>query len=54
MSVTPENAMYNYYASKMNVRKRQVFIELKNNANIISAGAMQFEVFFIICYNAII
>lgn len=38
LSVTPETAMSGYYASKMNVRKRQAFIELKNNAYTISAG----------------
>lgn len=41
LSVTYQNAVQEYYASKMNVRKRQVFIELKNDAYTISAGAMQ-------------
>lgn len=41
LSVNPENAMVAYFASEMNVRKRQVLIELKGNAYTISAGAMQ-------------
>ena len=41
LSVNPANAMTAYYASEMNVRKRQVLIELKGNAYTISAGAMQ-------------
>ena len=41
LSVNPANAVTAYYASEMNVRKRQVLIELKGNAYTISAGAMQ-------------
>lgn len=41
LSVNTGNAMAAYYASEMNVRKRQVLIELKGNAYTISAGAMQ-------------
>ncbi len=41
ISVNAENAMAMYYASEMNVRKRQVLIELNNSAYTISAGAMQ-------------
>lgn len=41
LSVTTANAMAAYFASEMNVRKRQVLIELKGNAYTISAGAMQ-------------
>lgn len=41
LSVTTSNAMASYFASEMNVRKRQVLIELKGNAYTISAGAMQ-------------
>ncbi|MDP4089282.1 MAG: AIM24 family protein [Bacillota bacterium] len=41
LSVNATNAMTLYYASEMNVRKRQVLIELKGNAYTISAGAMQ-------------
>jgi len=41
ISVTAESAMAMYYASEMNVRKRQVLIELNNSAFTISAGAMQ-------------
>ena len=38
---TPQDAMNAYFASAMNVRKRQVLIELNGNAFTISAGAMQ-------------
>jgi len=41
LSVDTTNAMASYFASKMNVRKRQVLIELNGNAYTISAGAMQ-------------
>lgn len=41
LSVNTANAINAYYASEMNVRKRQVLIELKGNAYTISAGAMQ-------------
>ncbi|OOM16091.1 AIM24 family protein [Clostridium saccharobutylicum] len=41
LSVTTSNAMAAYFASEMNVRRRQVLIELKGNAYTISAGAMQ-------------
>lgn len=41
LSVNTANAMASYYASEMNVRKRQVLIELKGNGYTISAGAMQ-------------
>ena len=33
--------MVAYFASEMNVRRRQVLIELQGNAYTISAGAMQ-------------
>jgi len=41
LSVNSSNAMASYFASEMNVRKRQVLIELKGNDYTISAGAMQ-------------
>ena len=41
LSVNTQNAMAAYYASEMNVRRRQVLIELKGNAYTISSGAMQ-------------
>jgi len=41
LSVNSTNAMASYFASEMNVRRRQVLIELKGNAFTISAGAMQ-------------
>lgn len=39
---SPAEAMNAYFASEMNIRKRQVLIELNGNAFTISAGAMQF------------
>lgn len=41
LSVNTQNAIAAYYASEMNVRRRQVLIELKGNAYTISSGAMQ-------------
>ena len=41
LSVDATNAVNAYFASQMNIRKRQVLIELKGNAFTISAGAMQ-------------
>ncbi|MCF0246168.1 MAG: AIM24 family protein, partial [Ileibacterium sp.] len=42
MSVSPDMAMKAYYASKMNVRKRQVIAQLNNDGGVIlQAGAMQ-------------
>ena len=41
LSVTHGTAMQEYYAAKMGCRKRQVLIELKDDAYTISAGAMQ-------------
>lgn len=38
---TPEQALAAYYASEMNIRKRQVLIELNDTAFTISAGKMQ-------------
>lgn len=38
---SPREAIEAYYASKMDVRKRQVLIELNGNAFTVSAGAMQ-------------
>ena len=38
---SPSEAIGAYYASEMNMRKRQVLIELNGNAYTISAGAMQ-------------
>ncbi len=44
LSVTPMSATTSYFASKMNVRKRQVLIELDNDEYTISTGAMQWSV----------
>lgn len=41
LSVRPDSAVSAYYASEMNIRRRQVLIELKNNAYTVQAGAMQ-------------
>lgn len=41
LSVTPQNAIGAYYASEMNVRKRQVLIELNGSPWVVQAGAMQ-------------
>lgn len=41
LSVNPANAVAAYFASEMNVRKRQVFVELNGNGCITQAGAMQ-------------
>ncbi|MDF2593102.1 MAG: hypothetical protein K0S75_2568 [Clostridia bacterium] len=41
LSVSSTNAIAAYFSSEMNVRKRQVLIELKGNSYTISAGAMQ-------------
>lgn len=41
LSVNPTSAMGAYFAAKMNVRRRQVLIELNGNAFTIQAGAMQ-------------
>ena len=40
-SVRPETAMINYFASKMNVRRRQALIELRKSGFVISVGKMQ-------------
>lgn len=44
MSVSPQSAILEYYASHMNVRKRQVFVALNNDEFIISAGKMQWTI----------
>lgn len=41
LSVIPETAITAYYASEMNIRKRQIFIEMNGNSMVLSAGAMQ-------------
>lgn len=41
LSVTPESAVTAYYAAQMNVRRRQVLIELNGNAFTVQGGAMQ-------------
>ena len=44
LSVMPENAMSAYYASKMNVRKRQVVCDIAKSNVTVQAGAMQWMV----------
>lgn len=41
LSINPASAINAYYASEMNIRKRQVLIELNGNAFTVQAGAMQ-------------
>ncbi len=41
LSVHPQNAVMAYYASEMNVRKRQVFVEVGKTGCVTQAGAMQ-------------
>lgn len=41
LSVSPEQAIQAYYASEMNIRKRQVFITLNGTGVVVQAGAMQ-------------
>ena len=41
LSVSPTSAVTSYFAHKMNVRKRQVLIEVNDNEYTVSAGAMQ-------------
>jgi len=41
LTVNYENATTEYFASRMNIRRRQVLIELNGNSFTISAGAMQ-------------
>lgn len=41
LSVSPSSAVTSYFAHKMNVRKRQVLIEVNNDEYTVSAGAMQ-------------
>lgn len=41
LSVNPYNCTTEFFASKMNVRKRQALISLNNDSYIVSAGAMQ-------------
>lgn len=43
LSVNAESAIAAYYASEMNIRKRQVYIQLQNQAVTVSAGAMQWS-----------
>lgn len=41
LSVTPYNSVSSYFSNKMNIRKRQVLIEINDNEYTVSAGAMQ-------------
>lgn len=44
LSVMPENAMIAYYASQMNVRRRQVVCDVKQSNVTVQAGAMHWMV----------
>lgn len=52
-SVSPGSAVTSYFASKMNVRKRQVLIELNNNEYTVSAGAMQWTLGGVECESGV-
>ena len=41
LSSYPERAVNEFFSAKMNVKKRQVLIELNNNSYVVQAGAMQ-------------
>lgn len=41
LSVSPSNAVTAYFSSEMNVRRRQVLVDLDNSGCIVQAGAMQ-------------
>ena len=41
LSVNPYTCITQYYAARMNIRKRQVLIQLEDDEYILSAGAMQ-------------
>lgn len=41
LSVNPQTCITQYYAARMNVRKKQALIELNNDSYVTSAGAMQ-------------
>lgn len=53
LSVSPASAVTSYFASKMNVRKRQVLIELNNNEYTVSAGAMQWTLGGVECESGV-
>lgn len=44
LSLSPENAIVAYYASEMNIKKRQVLIELNGRTFTLSAGSMQWMI----------
>lgn len=44
LSVTPASAQEIYFAQQLNIKKRQVAIELNDSAVIVQAGAMQWSV----------
>lgn len=53
LSINPAAAVTAYFASKMNVRKRQVLIELNNNEYTVSAGAMQWTLGGVECESGV-
>ena len=52
-SVSPASAVTSYFASKMNVRKRQVLIELNDNEYTVSSGAMQWTLGGVECESGV-
>ncbi len=53
LSIDPNWAVTSYFATKMNVRKRQVLIELNNNEYTVSAGAMQWTLGGVECESGV-
>lgn len=53
LSVNPGAAVTAYFASKMNVRKRQVLIELNDSEYTVSAGAMQWTLGGVECESGV-
>lgn len=53
LSIDPSLAITSYFASKMNVRKRQVLIELNDNEYTVSAGAMQWTLGGVECESGV-
>lgn len=41
LSVSANSALHHYFASKMNVRKKQLLLDFNNSSYIVQAGAMQ-------------
>ena len=44
LSVSPESAVTAYFSSEMNIRRRQVLVDMKDSGCIVQAGAMQWTI----------